>query len=75
MRPRMPLAVCFSLAWCLGAKEALAVRGRALAGRAAGGAGEHWPREAGKGRLEEVVGRMRMPGEAQAELVARWLSE
>ena len=39
-------------------QECLAVRGRALAGRAVNGAGGHWDEETGKQRLAEVVGRM-----------------
>jgi hypothetical protein len=44
--------------------EALAVRGRAAAGRAgAGGGGLHWDEETGKQRLAEVMGRMQGPKE------------
>ena len=38
--------------------EALAVRGRVLAGRAAGGEGAHWGEAEGRERLSEVIGRM-----------------
>lgn len=42
--------------------EALAVRGRAAAGRnGAGGSGLHWDEETGKQRLAEVMGRMQGP--------------
>jgi hypothetical protein len=42
--------------------EALAVRGRAAAGRnGAGGSGLHWDEETGKQRLMEVVSRMQGP--------------
>ena len=45
--------------------EALAVRGRAAAGRnGAGGGGLHWDEEMGKHRLAEVMGRMQGPKEA-----------
>ena len=50
----MELAQTSQLVW----SEALAVRGRALAGRAAGGASGHWADEAGRERVEEVAGRM-----------------
>ena len=44
--------------------EALAVRGRAAAGRnGAGGSGLHWDEETGKQRLAEVMGRMQGPRE------------
>jgi hypothetical protein len=44
--------------------EALAVRGRAAAGRnGAGGGGLHWDKETGKQRLAEVMGRMQGPRE------------
>ena len=39
-------------------QECLAVRGRALAGRAVNGAGGQWDEKTGKQRLAEVVGRM-----------------
>jgi hypothetical protein len=45
--------------------EALAVRGRAVAGRnGAGGSGLHWDEDTGKQRLAEVMGRMQGPKEA-----------
>jgi hypothetical protein len=45
--------------------EALAVRGRAAAGRnGAEGSGLHWDEETGKQRLGEVIGRMQGPKEA-----------
>jgi hypothetical protein len=45
--------------------EALAVRGRAAAGRnGGGGGGLHWDDETGKQRLAEVMGRMQGPKEA-----------
>jgi hypothetical protein len=47
--------------------EALAVRGRAVAGRneaGGGGVGLHWNEETGKQRLAEVMGRMQGPKEA-----------
>jgi hypothetical protein len=45
--------------------EALAVRGRAAAGRnGAGGSGLHWDEETGKQRLVEVMSRMQGPKEA-----------
>jgi hypothetical protein len=45
--------------------EALAVRGRAAAGKdGAGGGGLHWDEEAGNQRLAEVMGRMQGPKEA-----------
>jgi hypothetical protein len=45
--------------------EALAVRGRAAAGRdGTGGGGLHWDEETGKQRLAEVIGRMQGPKEA-----------
>ena len=43
--------------------EALAVRGRALAGRGAGGTGGHWSEGNGRDRLVEVLARMQL-GEA-----------
>ena len=47
--------------------EALAVRGRAAAGRngaGSGGSGLHWDEETGKQRLAEVMSRMQGPKEA-----------
>jgi hypothetical protein len=45
--------------------EALAVRGRAAAGRnGAASDGLHWDEETGKQRLAEVMGRMQGPKEA-----------
>ena len=38
-------------------QECLAVRGRAMAGRAANGAGAHWSDYTGKQKLSEVIGR------------------
>ena len=38
--------------------EALAIQARAVAGKAAGGAGGHWNEETGLERLAEVTGRM-----------------
>ena len=38
--------------------EALAVRGRALAGRGTGGVGGHWSEVASRERLAEVLGRV-----------------
>ena len=43
--------------------ESLCVRGRALAGREAGGAGGHWSEGTGRQRLAEVAGRMQAGGE------------
>ena len=43
--------------------ESLCVRGRALAGREAGGAGGHWSEGTGRQRLAEVTGRMQGGGE------------
>ena len=43
--------------------ESLCVRGRALAGREAGGAGGHWSEGTGQQRLAEVAGRMQAGGE------------
>ena len=47
--------------------EALSVRGRVLAGLAAGGAGAHWGAEEGRERLSEVVGRMEVEGKGALE--------
>jgi hypothetical protein len=50
--------------------EALAVRGRAAAGRnGAGGSGLHWDKETGKQRLVEVVSRMQGPKEALEKMM------
>ena len=38
--------------------EYLTVRGQALAGQGAGGAGRHWSKQEGQRRLVEVAGRM-----------------
>jgi hypothetical protein len=52
--------------------EALAVRGRAAAGRnGAGGSGLHWDEEMGKQRLVEVMSRMQGPKEALERVMAR----
>ena len=57
-------------------QEALAVRGRALAGRVAGAAdgGAHWAEETGRARLAEVMGRMQTPVAGRPAL-ARALGE
>ena len=47
-------------------QECLAVRGRALAGRAVNGAGGHWDKKTGKQRLAEVVGRMGLEEDREA---------
>ena len=49
--------------------EFLAVRGRALAGREAGGAAGHWSVETARERGMEVAGRMQVP---EAEQPALW---
>jgi hypothetical protein len=54
--------------------EALAIRGRALAGRAGegigGGSGLHWDEREGKQQLSEVIGRMQGPREPLERLLA-----
>ena len=54
--------------------EALAIRGRALAGRAGGGAGGgsglHWDEREGKQQLSEVAGRMQGAREPLERLLA-----
>jgi hypothetical protein len=54
--------------------EALAIRGRALAGRAGGGAGGgsglHWDEREGKQQLSEVMGRMQGAREPLERLLA-----
>ena len=54
--------------------EALAIRGRALAGRAGegvgGGSGLHWDEQEGKQQLSEVMGRMQGPREPLERLLA-----
>jgi hypothetical protein len=54
--------------------EALAIRGRALAGRASGGVGGgsglHWDEREGKQQLSEVMGRMQGPREPLERLLA-----
>ena len=47
-------------------QECLAVRGRALAGRAVNGVGGHWDEKTGKQRLAEVVGRMGLEEDREA---------
>ena len=47
-------------------QECLAVRGRALAGRAVNGVGGHWDEKTGKQRLAEVAGRMGLEAVATA---------
>jgi hypothetical protein len=53
--------------------EALAIRGRVLAGRAGegvgGGSGLHWDDRQGKHRLSEVMGRMQGPRELLERLL------
>ena len=54
--------------------EALAIRGRALAGRAGegvgGGSGLHWDEREGKQQLSEVMGRMQGAREPLEQLLA-----
>ena len=42
--------------------ELMAVRGRAVAGKEAGGVGPYWGAEAGEARVAEVLGRMELGG-------------
>jgi hypothetical protein len=50
--------------------EALAIRGRVLAGRAGEGVGGlHWDEREGKQRLSEVMGRMQGPREPLERLL------
>ena len=66
------VCVCFSRAWETQQtsnqllSELMVVRGRALAGRAAGGAAQ-WSEYTGRQRLAEVLGRMRT-GRSSAEM-------
>jgi hypothetical protein len=50
------------------------VRERALVGKAAGGAGGHWPEGVGRERLAEAVARMEVPTDQRPALVARLLA-
>jgi hypothetical protein len=49
--------------------EALAVRGKALAGQGASGEGLHWGEDKGKQQLEELMGRMQGPQEPLERLL------
>jgi hypothetical protein len=59
---------------CFLLSEALAIRGRALAGRAGesigGGSGLHWDDREGKQQLSEVMGRMQGPRGPLEQLLA-----
>ena len=48
--------------------ECLAVRGRVLAGNAAGGVGGHWSATEGRERMAEVLGRMQLLEEGREAL-------